>query len=273
MRLVLDCANGAAYHIAPAVFGELGAAIDAIGIGPDGLNINRDCGATRPDVLAARVVDQGADLGIALDGDGDRLILVDHKGEVVDGDQALFVIARDRAATLNGAVVGTQMSNLGLEQALRGLGLDFHRASVGDRYVMEMLHDKELKLGGESSGHLINLNLSNAGDGIIAALQVLEAMIRCGKSLHELKYGMRKFPQLRVDVPLPGKWDGRKRPELDAAVRDAEARLAGRGRVLLRPSGTEPLLRVMVEGEEEALVRSLAESLAGSVRKSLERGA
>jgi phosphoglucosamine mutase len=272
VHLVVDCAHGAAYSIAPRLFEELGARVHAIGVEPDGLNINRDCGATCPEALSAAVLEKGADLGIALDGDGDRLILVDGRGEVVDGDESLFILARGRREALNGAVVGTQMSNLGLEVALRGMGIELLRAAVGDRYILEMLLARRLKLGGESSGHIINLDLFTTGDGLLTALQVLDEMRRTGRTLGELRAGMAKYPQKLLNVAFPGGVRFDSLPGMDAAVREAEQELGPRGRVLLRMSGTEPLLRIMVEGEDAARVDALAESLAGRVRELLARG-
>jgi phosphoglucosamine mutase len=265
LRLVVDCAHGAAYRIAPRVFEELGATVQAIGVQPDGLNINRGFGATDLGNLQRAVLESGADAGIALDGDGDRLMLVDHLGEAVDGDQSLYIIARAAATALNGGVVGTQMSNLGLELALRALGLEFHRARVGDRHVMETLQQRGLTLGGESSGHIINLNLTIAGDGIISALQVLEAMRATDRPLNELKRGMHKFPQRLINLDMPREVDPETVPEIADAVRDAESQLGAGGRVLLRPSGTEPLLRIMIEGEDPAQVDRLVQALAERV--------
>ena len=273
LRLVVDCANGAAYRIAPAVFEELGAKVEAIGNAPDGLNINREFGTTDPENLRRAVTRSDADLGLALDGDGDRLILIDRKGELVDGDEALFIIAKTRTETLNGAIVGTQMSNMGLEQAVRSLKLEFLRARVGDRYVMEMLTERGLKLGGEGSGHIINLNLANTGDGIISGLQILEAMVETGKSLHDLKRGMRKFPQKLLNIKCRPGLDPKRIPAIGEAVREAESRLNGRGRVLLRLSGTEPLLRIMVEGEDAAQVDDLVKLLAARVGLALSSDA
>lgn len=266
LRLVVDCAHGAAYRIAPQVFEELGATVHAMAVRPDGLNINHECGATSPAALRRQVVETGADLGLALDGDGDRLILVDARGNIVDGDEILYIIAGADPGALNGAVVGTQMSNLGLERALRSLGLELHRARVGDRYVMEMLQERHLRLGGEGSGHIINLNLSLSGDGIISALQVLSAMRRSGRDLRSLLAGMHKFPQKLVNVTLQGRMDAALQEKVDALGRAAAQGLGARGRVLLRPSGTEPLLRVMVEGEDDAEVSRLAEQIASQVR-------
>ena len=267
MRIVVDCANGATYHVAPSVFDELGAEVIAIGVEPDGLNINRDCGSTQPERLQKIVLEHGADVGIALDGDGDRVIMVDHAGDLVDGDELLFVIAlsRQRQGTLYGAVVGTLMSNLGLEHALQSRNIEFDRANVGDRYVLEMLKQSGGLIGGESSGHIICLDRTTTGDGIVSALQVLAAVAQTGKPLHELKTGMQKYPQRMINVPVSSKVDLDNAPVVREAVKSAEQRLAGRGRVLLRPSGTEPVVRVMVEGEDEAQVIEEADQLASVV--------
>ena len=268
LKVVVDCAHGATYKVAPAVLEELGAEVFAIGDEPNGLNINDKVGATAPALLAETVVTRGADVGVALDGDGDRLIMVDHKGEVVDGDEILFVIARDalRRGKLSGGVVGTVMSNLGLEVALRELGIGFGRAKVGDRYVLEMMQEKGWLLGGESSGHIVCLDKTTSGDGIVSALQVLSAMVQNGVSLHDLKHGMQKFPQTLINVPLKA---GSRPMDADAvkqAVRQVEQELGDTGRVLLRPSGTEPLIRVMVEGRDAAQVKRCAEQIAAAVR-------
>jgi len=269
LSIVIDCAHGAAYHIAPRVFEELGANILCLGVKPDGLNINDNCGATKPDLLSEHVLANQFDLGIALDGDGDRLIMVDARGDVVDGDEILYIIARDRQATLNGGVVGTLMSNLGLEQAIRALALDFFRARVGDRYVLEMLVNKGLKLGGESSGHIINLNLTSTGDGIISALQVLEIMVTTGKPLHVLKQGMKKYPQILMNIRMQASVNPADFPGISRAVQVAEQKLGDNGRVLLRPSGTEPLLRVMVEGSDAGQVDTVMRSLVQQVQQAL----
>lgn len=271
MNIVVDCANGATYHIAPSVLSELGADVTAIGVEPNGLNINDGVGSTSPARLQRTVLEHNADLGIALDGDGDRLIMVDHKGEIVDGDELLYIIARSRLGegSLQGAVVGTLMSNLGLEVALKRDGIDFKRAKVGDRYVMELLTKGDWNLGGESSGHLICLDRTSTGDGIVAALQVLCAVNRTGLSLHELKSGMSKFPQCMENVRVSGNVDIDDSDAIQQAVREAEEELGSRGRVLLRPSGTEPLVRVMVEGEEAAQVTQLTNRLALVVKKAL----
>jgi phosphoglucosamine mutase len=269
IHLVLDCAHGAAYDIAPRVFEELGAKVDVIGAAPDGRNINDNCGATSPALLQKTVLARGAHLGIALDGDGDRLILIDEQGDVVDGDEALYIIAKARLSTLKGGVVGTQMSNLGLEHAIRELDLAFHRARVGDRYVMDMITEHKLVLGGESSGHIINLNLTTTGDGIISALQVIEAMLRTGSTLRDIKQGMIKYPQKLLNVKTHTAVDISRYPRIGDLVREAERQLAGQGRVLLRPSGTEPLIRVMVEGRDSGQVEALAQMLAVEVETVL----
>ena len=252
------------------VRGEMGATVIPIGVSPDGLNINLDCGSTKPATLRETVKAQGADLGIAFDGDGDRVIMVDHQGEVLDGDELMFIIARDRLRTGSrfDAVVGTLMTNLGLEIALRALGLDLYRAKVGDRYVMERLLSEKLILGGENSGHIICLDRTSTGDGIISALQILAAMLQSGKSLHELKAGMTKYPQILINVSVTGKVDLQRAPILEA-VRGVESDLGDHGRVLLRPSGTEPVIRVMVEGREAGVVERHARDLANVVRDTL----
>jgi phosphoglucosamine mutase len=264
MTVVVDCANGATYDVAPSVFEELGAGVVAIGVEPNGLNINRNCGSTHPERLQKTVLEHQADVGIALDGDGDRVIMVDHRGDLVDGDELLYIIAMSRmqSGSLGGGVVGTLMSNLGLEHALLSHNITFERANVGDRYVLERLNQTSSMLGGESSGHIICLDRTTTGDGIVSALQVLAAMVKSGKSLHELKTGMKKYPQHMINVPVSGKVDLEKAAAVQQAVRSAEQRMAGRGRVLLRPSGTEPVVRVMVEGEDEQQVREEAEQLA-----------
>ncbi|WP_079204773.1 phosphoglucosamine mutase [Pseudomonas sp. CC6-YY-74] len=264
LKIVVDCANGAAYKVAPSVFRELGAEVLVLSAQPDGLNINHDCGSTHVEALQAAVVAQQADLGIAFDGDADRVLMVDHTGALVDGDELLFIIARDlqERGKLQGGVVGTLMSNLGLELALADLGIPFVRAKVGDRYVVAELLARNWQMGGENSGHLVCFQHTTTGDAIIAALQVLLALRRRGQSLAEARQGLRKCPQVLINVRYSGGVDPLEHP----AVRDASARvteqMAGRGRVLLRKSGTEPLLRVMVEGDDEALVRGYADELA-----------
>jgi len=271
MKIVVDCAHGATYHIAPNVFNELGAEVVAIGVKPNGLNINHAVGSTQPAALQQAVLEHAADFGIALDGDGDRVIMVDHKGEIVDGDELLYIIARSRLSegNLPGAVVGTLMSNLGLELALQRDGVEFKRAQVGDRYVMELLNAEGWMLGGESSGHIICLDRTTTGDGIVAALQVVCAIQRTGLTLNELKSGMNKCPQSMENVRVSGKVDIEGSAAIQQAVSEAEAELAGRGRVLLRPSGTEPLIRVMVEGEDAAMVADITLRLALVVKNSL----
>jgi phosphoglucosamine mutase len=271
LRIVVDCAHGATYQVAPSVFRELGANVIASCVSPDGLNINRDCGSTRPEMLQKMVLEHGADLGIAFDGDGDRVIMVDDRGELVDGDELLFIIAvsRQREGMLEGGVVGTLMSNLGLEHALQARNIPFARARVGDRYVHEVMQQNGWRLGGESSGHIICLDRTTTGDGIISALQVLAAMNRAGSSLHELKSDMRKYPMHMINVPVREKIDLDGTPAVREAVVSAEKRLAGRGRVLLRPSGTEPVVRVMVEGEDERQVLQEADQLAAIVAQAM----
>ena len=272
MSIVIDCAHGAAYHIGPNVLDELGATVFTLGTEPNGLNINDQCGSTKPAALQQAVKKYGADLGIALDGDGDRVIMVDHTGEIVDGDEILYIIARSRMTEgkLAGAVVGTLMSNLGLEIALNNVGVEFKRAKVGDRYVMEMLTQGGWTLGGESSGHIICLDRTTTGDGMVSALQVLYAVQRSGLSLHELKSGMSKFPQHMENVRINGhKVDITGSETIQQAIQAAEKKLGNRGRVLLRPSGTEPLVRIMVEGEDGELVLELTSELAGIVSEAL----
>jgi phosphoglucosamine mutase len=270
LRIVVDCANGATYKVAPSVFHELGAEVIPIGIDPDGLNINDDCGSTKPDMLRRVVQETRADLGIALDGDGDRLIMVDHTGKLVDGDELLYLMAQDRVRrqSMVGGVVGTLMSNLGLEHALQRLQIPFERANVGDRYVMEKLVENNWYLGGESSGHLICLDRTTTGDGIISSLQILAAIVETGRTLHDLinTTGMTKYPQTLLNVEISQRIDIKQSAPIQSAVKDAEAMLANRGRVLLRPSGTEPLIRVMVEGQDANQVRQVAQQLADVVR-------
>ncbi len=270
-KIVLDCAHGAAYQVGPAVFTELGADVVKLACAPDGLNINRDCGSTHPENLQRTVKEVGADLGIAFDGDSDRVLMVDANGEVVDGDEIIVMIARERLAGSNHVqgVVGTLMSNLGMELALRDMGLEFVRAKVGDRYVMAELESRGWTLGGEASGHIVCLDKTTTGDAIIAALQVLAAIVRSGSPLHELKKGMSKFPQHMINVRVAKKSDPMQNTDVVSAVRAAEQRLAARGRVLLRPSGTEPVIRVMVEGEDGPLVEQLTAELAETVAKAL----
>lgn len=271
LKIVVDCANGATYHIAPKVFSELGAELISIGDSPDGMNINEGFGSTHPENLQKEVLKHKADIGVAFDGDGDRLIMVDHEGELVDGDQLLYVMAMAAYAkgALRGGVVGTLMTNLGLEHAFKEHEIPFARAGVGDRYVMEQLLDKNWHLGGESSGHLICLNQATTGDGIVAALQVLAAVVEQGKTLKELASGMKKYPMVLINVRVADKPDLDHHTGIQAALAEAEETLGDTGRVLLRPSGTEPLIRVMVEGQALKQVESVAKKLADAVKKFL----
>ncbi len=273
LKCIVDCAHGATYHVAPSVFRELGASVETIGTQPNGLNINANYGATQPQALQTAVSYQNADIGIALDGDGDRVLMVDALGEILDGDELLFIIAqaRHKAGTLQGSVVGTVMSNLGLEQALEKKGISFTRAAVGDRYVLEMMQQSGSNLGGESSGHIICLDRTTTGDGIITALQVLAASVQTGLPLHILKTGMHKCPQMMINVPIKPDLEMTSLPSVQAAVREAEQELSDQGRVLLRPSGTEPLIRVMVEGVDGQKVETLAQHLAEVVRSEANR--
>ena len=271
MRLVVDCANGAAYRVGPAVFSELGAEVIAIGDRPNGLNINQQCGSTHIDGLRKAVVDQGAQLGIALDGDGDRCLLVTAEGVAVDGDEVLYVIAchRRRTGALRGPVVGTVMSNLGLQHALATLGIEFERAAVGDRYVLEKMRASGGILGGETSGHTICLDRTTTGDGIVTALQVLAAMQEDEAPLTRLVAPVRKYPQVLLNVPVAaGAAKILQSGGVQSAVEAAERTLGQRGRVLLRASGTEPLIRVMVEAQEAAETEQLAQDLARAVREA-----
>ncbi len=268
LKIVVDCANGATYHIAPNVLRELGAKVIAIGVQPDGMNINKECGATDLRQLQQRVLDEKADLGLAYDGDGDRIMMVDHLGQKVDGDQILYIIAREalRQGQLRGGVVGTLMSNMGLELALKQLAIPFTRAKVGDRYVLEKMQEKGWRMGAENSGHVILLDKISTGDGIVASLQVLTAIVRNHMSLHDLCSGMKMLPQVLVNVRFSGSHDPLESDSVKAAAAEVEKTLAGRGRVLLRKSGTEPLIRVMVEGEDEAQVTELAHKIADAVK-------
>ncbi|KKW50150.1 phosphoglucosamine mutase [Pantoea ananatis] len=268
LKIVVDCANGATYHIAPNVLRELGATVIAVGVQPDGMNINKACGATDLRMLQERVVAEKADIGLAYDGDGDRIMMVDHLGEKVDGDQILYIIAREglRQGQLRGGVVGTLMSNMGLELALKQLGIPFVRAKVGDRYVLEKMQEKGWRLGAENSGHVILLDKIATGDGIVASLQVLTAMVRNHMSLHDLCTGMKMLPQVLVNVRFAGEHDPLESDAVKAVAEDVEKALAGKGRVLLRKSGTEPLIRVMVEGEDETQVTALANRIADAVK-------
>jgi len=264
LRIVIDCAHGATYHVAPRVFEELGADVVVVGGEPNGLNINDECGSTHPQMLQAKVLECRADVGIAFDGDGDRVFLVDREGKLLDGDELIYIIAshRLREGTLQGGVVGTVMSNLGLEKALGVQQIPFCRADVGDRYVTELLKQKGWHLGGETSGHVLCLDLTNTGDAIVAALQALMPMVIQGVELQELVAEMTKLPQVMVNVKVPDPGATARCGALQAAISAKEAHLAGRGRILVRPSGTEPLLRVMVEGEDDTEVREIANELA-----------
>jgi len=267
MKMVVDCAHGATYHVAPSVFEEIGAEVIKIGVEPDGFNINQDCGSTCPQAVQAAVLEHGADVGIAIDGDGDRLIMVDHKGEIVDGDELLYIIARSRQAAgqQQGPVVGTLMSNLGLELALQALQIEFLRAQVGDRHVMGMLNQQGGLLGGESSGHILCLDRTSTGDAIVAALQILVAMNEAECSLNELKSGMSKMPQCMINVPTQEGFDYNASSTVKKTLKAAETELGGAGRVLLRPSGTEPVIRVMVEGADAQLVKTLSQRIADCI--------
>lgn len=270
LRVVLDCAHGATYHVAPKVFRELGAKVTVIGAEPDGLNINLNVGSTHLGALAQTVKEKNADLGIAFDGDGDRVLMVDRDGSEVDGDELLYILASQRHAEgrLSGGVVGTLMTNLGVELALREIGIPFERAKVGDRYVMERLQTHNWVLGGEGSGHMVIRDCTSTGDGIVSALQVLLAIRRSGKTLSELRQGMSKLPQTMINVRVAERFDPLAREDIASAVAKAEASLGGSGRILLRASGTEPLIRVMAEGQDADQIRQVAEELAKVVERS-----
>ncbi len=268
LKIVLDCAHGATYHVAPNVFHELGAEIISIGNKPDGLNINEQVGSTHPQSLQNAVLEHQADLGIAFDGDGDRVMMVDAYGNLLDGDQLLYIIALGLHAKgeLKGGVAGTLMTNLALEHALQKNHIPFARAKVGDRYVLELLNEKRWVLGGENSGHILTLDKHSSGDAIIAALQVLHALILSGKTLADLREDLVLYPQVLINVVTAKKIDLDYHDQIQAAVKTAEKELAGRGRVLLRASGTEPKIRVMVEGEDGVLVQKLAETITLAVK-------
>jgi len=271
VKVVLDCAHGATYQVAPYVFKELGAEIVTIGVEPNGLNINEGVGSTSPEKLVEKVLETGADLGIAFDGDGDRVVMVDHKGELVDGDELIYIIARNRqkAGRLKGGVVGTLMTNFGVELALKEQGIPFVRANVGDRYVMEQLVKNDWQLGGENSGHIICFDKATTGDAIISALQVLIAMWRDKVTLHELKSEMSKLPQVLKNVRIKEKVNPMDNEQVVAALKEQERRLDGQGRILLRASGTEPLIRVMAEGSDGVLVTSVVDALVEVVGSAL----
>lgn len=273
LRITLDCANGATYKVAPAVLRELGARIHVIGNTPDGLNINENCGSTQPKAMQEHVVRSGSNLGIALDGDGDRVVFADEDGHLVDGDELLYIIARARKAEglFPGGVVGTVMTNFGLELALAEIGVPFVRTAVGDRHIHRALIENGWTLGGEASGHLLALDRTSTGDGIVSALLVLEVLVRTGRSLKELRQGMKKFPQIMINVPVTphARLAFPDSDVINRAVKDVEAELNGKGRVILRPSGTEPLIRVTLEGADYSLVERLANQLAETVRIEL----
>ena len=264
LKVVLDCANGATYHIAPDVMRELGAEVICHACEPNGTNINLECGATHVDSLKQKVLEHKADVGIAYDGDGDRVMMVDHNGRVFDGDDIVYIIAcqAHQENNLGGGVVGTVMSNMGLENALKAKGIDFARSKVGDRYVIELLKEKGWKIGGESSGHVLNLDLISTGDGIVSSLQVLTAMVSQNKTLKDLGAGFQKYPMKMINVKYQAGTDPTQADEVKAAVKEVEAELDGKGRVLLRKSGTEPVVRVMVEAEQEKQVLDFAQKIA-----------
>lgn len=270
LKIVIDCANGATYHTAPMVFRELGATVIELAVKPDGFNINKSCGSTQPGILQDAVLEQEADMGIAFDGDGDRVMFVDHKGQLIDGDELIFVIAKHRHQ--NGGcsgVAGTLMSNLGMERSLKKLGIPFVRTKVGDRYVIEALRERKWQLGGESSGHIICSDLTTTGDGVVAALQVLHAMRETSIPLNTLKKAMQKYPQIMVNVPIGTDFNLKKFPLIQKAINEAEKELKDCGRILLRPSGTEPLVRVMVEAEDSELVNKIVRRVADIVEKEV----
>ncbi len=273
LKIVVDCAHGSTYHIAPSVFEELGATVKAVGVSPDGLNINEHSGSTSPQKLVETVLSEQADIGIAFDGDGDRVVMVDHQGNIVDGDEILYVIARDRRRQNIdfGGVVGTSMSNLGLERALDALDIQFARSAVGDRYVMRELLERGWDLGGESSGHIICLDKTTTGDGIVSALQALSAISSSQNSLAELAAKLHKYPQSMINVKIADSADIANSEKVSRAVSAVESKLGAKGRVLLRPSGTEPVVRVMVEGEDSVEVLLLAQELAEVVEKEVGR--
>lgn len=271
LKIVVDCANGAAYHIAPCVFRELGAEVIEIGVDPNGLNINLNCGAAHPTLLRQRVLEHQADLGVALDGDGDRAVMIDHQGYILDGDELLYIIIKDRLlrSVLKGGIVGTVMSNLGFELALKELGLEFVRAQVGDRYILNELTKRCWYLGGEPSGHIVCLETTTTGDGIITALQVLAAMRHQNKALAEIRNGIKKYPQVLLNVNVNQSANPIENASIKEALLAVEKELSDKGRVLLRRSGTEALIRIMVEGENENHIKKLAEQLAGVVRTEI----
>ncbi|HEY5265041.1 MAG TPA: phosphoglucosamine mutase [Steroidobacteraceae bacterium] len=274
-KIVIDCANGAGYKVAPRVLSDLGAEIVPIGCSPNGRNINDGCGSTAPELLQLTVPGVRAQLGMALDGDGDRVVMVDELGRCVDGDQLLYIlgISRRDQGTLTGPVVGTVMSNLGLEHAFAERGIDFRRAQVGDRHVLAMLNELGGTLGGETSGHILCLDKTTTGDGLISALQVLAVMKRTGAGLAELAAGMRKYPQVLLNVRVAKRFDPLTEPAVVQAAKEVERRFSGRGRIVLRASGTEPVIRVMVEGYDAALVKQGARDIAAAVEAAADGAA
>lgn len=269
LKIVVDCANGATYHIAPNVFSELGAEVISIGTKPDGFNINDNCGSTKPALLKKHVIKHKADVGIALDGDGDRVIMVDATGEIITGDQIIYIIAADRhnRGVLDGGVVGTLMSNYGLEKTLNSMQIPFLRTKVGDRYVLEVLKEKNWKIGGEPSGHIVCLDKTTTGDGIVAALQVLTIMVKLEKSLQELAQGLTLLPQTLVGFKTNKAEQLSNNQQVLNAVNSLSAKLNNTGRILLRPSGTEPILRIMVEGQDMQIVQDYAQDLLNTIKK------
>jgi phosphoglucosamine mutase len=268
LKLVVDCANGATYHIAPQVFSELGADVTIVGNQPDGLNINADCGSTEPQILQEKVLETGANLGIALDGDGDRVLMVDHCGEVIDGDQLIFIVAKHLhiKKKLNGGVVGTLMSNQAMQVQLEKLGIDFKRANVGDRYVHQLLKKNRWSLGGESSGHILNLDLATTGDGIMSALMVLNVMMNEGKTLKELASEIPLYPQVLINISIENAKEVACHPDLIKHALEVDEKLGNKGRTLIRASGTQPMLRVMVEAQDKQVAKHYAQELANTAK-------
>lgn len=273
LKIVVDCANGATYHIAPHVFSELGASVISTHVHPTGTNINEHCGSNHPDVLRHQVLAHKADLGIAFDGDGDRVIMVDHAGEILDGDELLYIIAKELVNSRHfaGGVVGTLMSNTGLEIAFQALGIPFLRVAVGDQHVIHALLENKWLLGGEPSGHIVYLHVNTTADGVIAALQVLSAMRSSGKSLHDLKQGIHKFSQRKINIPHQGVAVNLQRREIKDAIKQAEFKLGKQGRILVRCSGTEPVVRIMVESEDANIADEIIEEMSGVIKKIINQ--
>jgi phosphoglucosamine mutase len=271
LKIVVDCANGAAYHIAPNVFRELGAEVIEVGVDPNGLNINNNCGAMHPDIIRQKVLEAKADVGIALDGDGDRVVLVDNKGHVLDGDTLLYIITKDKVKrqSLKGGIVGTVMSNLGLENALKLMDVEFVRVPVGDRHIISELEKRQWDLGGEPSGHVVSMKMTTTGDGIITALQVLAAMRHQNQDLSQVRSGLVTYPNVLLNVKITHHDVSLENSRIQQAIKDVEAELGEKGRVLLRRSGTEALIRVMVEGEDDKKVKRSAEKLASIVKEEM----